>query len=186
MDPVFGLMLLLLRLMIKVIGFADVSFQYLVFTSFVFLVRFFRGVLHWSVSLCFWLWRLFGVLCFGGWRDGLFSLLAEQLRRGRKERFEEILGNPFPRSVLLLGLPSASRLPLPLSCHPRQSVLIISSILLALSFLHADAVGKLVGFTKITRDMTERHLADKRIIADYEEASKLKSQFLANMSHEIR
>jgi osomolarity two-component system, sensor histidine kinase TcsA len=46
--------------------------------------------------------------------------------------------------------------------------------------------GKLVGFTKITRDMTERHLADKRLIADYEEASKLKSQFLANMSHEIR
>jgi osomolarity two-component system sensor histidine kinase TcsA len=46
--------------------------------------------------------------------------------------------------------------------------------------------GVLVGFTKITRDMTERHLADARMIADYEEASKLKSQFLANMSHEIR
>jgi osomolarity two-component system sensor histidine kinase TcsA len=34
--------------------------------------------------------------------------------------------------------------------------------------------------------MTERHLADEQMVADYEEASKLKSQFLANMSHEIR
>ena len=46
--------------------------------------------------------------------------------------------------------------------------------------------GVLIGFTKVTRDMTERHLADEQMVADYEEASKLKSQFLANMSHEIR
>jgi len=46
--------------------------------------------------------------------------------------------------------------------------------------------GKLVGFTKITRDLTERHAAEARLVAEYEEASKLKSQFLANMSHEIR
>jgi osomolarity two-component system, sensor histidine kinase TcsA len=46
--------------------------------------------------------------------------------------------------------------------------------------------GILIGFTKVTRDMTERHLADAQMVADYEEASKLKSQFLANMSHEIR
>jgi len=46
--------------------------------------------------------------------------------------------------------------------------------------------GKLVGFTKVTRDMTEKHAAEARIIAEYEEAAKLKTQFLANMSHEIR
>lgn len=44
----------------------------------------------------------------------------------------------------------------------------------------------LVGFTKVTRDMTESHIAQARLVAEYEEASKLKSQFLANMSHEIR
>jgi len=44
----------------------------------------------------------------------------------------------------------------------------------------------LIGFTKVTRDMTERHAAEARLVAEYEEASKLKSQFLANMSHEIR
>ena len=44
----------------------------------------------------------------------------------------------------------------------------------------------LVGFTKVTRDMTESHVAQARLVAEYEEASKLKSQFLANMSHEIR
>lgn len=44
----------------------------------------------------------------------------------------------------------------------------------------------LVGFTKVTRDLTERHEAEARLVAEYEEASKLKSQFLANMSHEIR
>jgi osomolarity two-component system, sensor histidine kinase TcsA len=46
--------------------------------------------------------------------------------------------------------------------------------------------GKLVGFTKVTRDMTEKHAAEARIIAEYEMAAKLKNQFLANMSHEIR
>ena len=44
----------------------------------------------------------------------------------------------------------------------------------------------LIGFTKVTRDMTESHVAQARLVAEYEEASKLKSQFLANMSHEIR
>jgi osomolarity two-component system, sensor histidine kinase TcsA len=45
---------------------------------------------------------------------------------------------------------------------------------------------KLVGFTKVTRDMTQQRAAETRLIAEYEEASKLKSQFLANMSHELR
>jgi osomolarity two-component system sensor histidine kinase TcsA len=44
----------------------------------------------------------------------------------------------------------------------------------------------LLGFSKVTRDLTERRKAEKSLIAAYEEASKLKSEFLANMSHEIR
>jgi osomolarity two-component system sensor histidine kinase TcsA len=43
-----------------------------------------------------------------------------------------------------------------------------------------------VGFGKVTRDLTERKNAEARLIAAYEESSKLKSDFLANMSHEIR
>lgn len=46
--------------------------------------------------------------------------------------------------------------------------------------------GHLLGFSKVTRDLTERRKAEKSLIAAYEEASKLKSEFLANMSHEIR
>jgi len=44
----------------------------------------------------------------------------------------------------------------------------------------------LLGFSKVTRDLTERRKAENSLIAAYEEASKLKSEFLANMSHEIR
>jgi osomolarity two-component system, sensor histidine kinase TcsA len=43
-----------------------------------------------------------------------------------------------------------------------------------------------IGFGKVTRDLTERKAAEARLIAAYEESSKLKSEFLANMSHEIR
>lgn len=43
-----------------------------------------------------------------------------------------------------------------------------------------------MGFSKVTRDLTERKKAETRLISAYEEASKLKSEFLANMSHEIR
>ncbi|ORY16166.1 hypothetical protein BCR34DRAFT_557826 [Clohesyomyces aquaticus] len=46
--------------------------------------------------------------------------------------------------------------------------------------------GTLIGFSKVTRDLTERRASEARLIAAYEEASKLKSEFLANMSHEIR
>ncbi|KAF2474118.1 sensor histidine kinase-like protein/response regulator Fos-1 [Lindgomyces ingoldianus] len=46
--------------------------------------------------------------------------------------------------------------------------------------------GTLIGFGKVTRDLTERRAAEARLITAYEEASKLKSEFLANMSHEIR
>jgi osomolarity two-component system sensor histidine kinase TcsA len=44
----------------------------------------------------------------------------------------------------------------------------------------------LIGFAKVTRDLSERRKAEEKLIAAYEEASKLKSEFLANMSHEIR
>ncbi|KAI8940801.1 hypothetical protein NX059_002064 [Plenodomus lindquistii] len=44
----------------------------------------------------------------------------------------------------------------------------------------------LLGFSKVTRDLTERRRAETTLIAAYEEASKLKTEFLQNMSHEIR
>lgn len=43
-----------------------------------------------------------------------------------------------------------------------------------------------VGFGKVTRDLTERRENELRLIAAYEESSKLKNDFLANVSHEIR
>ncbi|KAF2999299.1 hypothetical protein E8E13_004561 [Curvularia kusanoi] len=46
--------------------------------------------------------------------------------------------------------------------------------------------GILLGFSKVTRDLTDRRTAEQNLICAYEEASKLKSEFLANMSHEIR
>ncbi|KAJ5980777.1 hypothetical protein N7481_008075 [Penicillium waksmanii] len=46
--------------------------------------------------------------------------------------------------------------------------------------------GRHVGFVKVTRDLTERKAAEQRMIAAFEESSKLKTDFLANMSHEIR
>ena len=52
--------------------------------------------------------------------------------------------------------------------------------------------GKLVGFAKVTRDLTERKAAQERSIADArrlaetESASRTKSEFLAAMSHELR
>ncbi len=52
--------------------------------------------------------------------------------------------------------------------------------------------GKLIGFAKVTRDLTERRaseeraLADARRLAEVETASRTKSEFLAAMSHELR
>ncbi|KAJ8110553.1 hypothetical protein OPT61_g6637 [Boeremia exigua] len=46
--------------------------------------------------------------------------------------------------------------------------------------------GKFLGFSKVTRDLTDRRNAEQQLIDAYEEASRLKSEFLANMSHEIR
>lgn len=43
-----------------------------------------------------------------------------------------------------------------------------------------------IGFSKVTRDLTEQKAAESRLIKAYEESSELKSAFLANMSHEIR
>ena len=55
-----------------------------------------------------------------------------------------------------------------------------------------DDRGTLVGFAKITRDLTERMeaqqraIADARRLAEVEGLSRAKSQFLASMSHELR
>jgi PAS domain S-box-containing protein len=55
-----------------------------------------------------------------------------------------------------------------------------------------DDTGTLVGFAKITRDLTERMEAQERAIqnarrlAEVETLSRAKSQFLASMSHELR
>lgn len=46
--------------------------------------------------------------------------------------------------------------------------------------------GRHVGFVKVSRDLTERKAAESRMIAAFEESSKMKTDFLANMSHEIR
>jgi len=49
-----------------------------------------------------------------------------------------------------------------------------------------DKDGSLVGFAKITRDLTEKKMNEEKIIEAYKESARLKSEFLANMSHEIR
>jgi PAS domain S-box-containing protein len=55
-----------------------------------------------------------------------------------------------------------------------------------------DTTGKLVGFAKVTRDLTERRNAEQRAIDDArrvaaaELANVAKSDFLATMSHELR
>ena len=55
-----------------------------------------------------------------------------------------------------------------------------------------NADGKLIGFGKVTRDLTERRAAEQRAIEDakritaVETANKTKSEFLAAMSHELR
>jgi len=46
--------------------------------------------------------------------------------------------------------------------------------------------GTHIGFSKVTRDLTERKAVESRLINAYEESAKLKSAFLANISHEIR
>ena len=52
-----------------------------------------------------------------------------------------------------------------------------------------DDAGKLLGFAKVTRDLTERNRVEAELIRAKvvaEKASEAKSQFLANMSHELR
>jgi PAS domain S-box-containing protein len=57
--------------------------------------------------------------------------------------------------------------------------------------LHADD-GSLIGFAKVTRDLTERRIAQQREVADArrlaesEAANRAKTGFLAAMSHELR
>ena len=55
-----------------------------------------------------------------------------------------------------------------------------------------DSTGKLVGFAKVTRDLTERREAEQRALRDasrlseVEAANRAKAEFLAAMSHELR
>ncbi len=55
-----------------------------------------------------------------------------------------------------------------------------------------DEAGKLIGYSKVTRDLTERRAAEQRAledtrrVAEAEAANRAKSEFLASMSHELR
>ncbi len=55
-----------------------------------------------------------------------------------------------------------------------------------------DSTGNLIGFSKVTRDLTERRAAelraieDARRVASADSATKAKAEFLASMSHELR
>jgi PAS domain S-box-containing protein len=55
-----------------------------------------------------------------------------------------------------------------------------------------DPTGELVGFAKVTRDLTERRaseeraIADARRVAESEAANRTKSEFLTALSHELR
>jgi PAS domain S-box-containing protein len=52
-----------------------------------------------------------------------------------------------------------------------------------------DDTGRLLGFAKVVRDLTERNRVEAELIrakVTAEKASEAKSQFLANMSHELR
>jgi PAS domain S-box-containing protein len=55
-----------------------------------------------------------------------------------------------------------------------------------------DSEGRLIGYAKVTRDLTERRAAEERAIADAhrlgeaESLSRAKSEFLAALSHELR
>jgi PAS domain S-box-containing protein len=52
-----------------------------------------------------------------------------------------------------------------------------------------DARGRLIGYGKVTRDLTERRRAEAELLgakAAAEQASSAKSEFLAKMSHELR
>jgi PAS domain S-box-containing protein len=55
-----------------------------------------------------------------------------------------------------------------------------------------DDSGKLIGFAKVTRDLTERRIAEQRAledarrVAEMEAANRTKTEFLATVSHELR